>query len=134
MRKAEATYSGLLKVGRVRRDRRFESGLLQRGVSGEPDFLDQGHRSTAQFLDWFKRPFPNQGYYEWARRQAERYRNPDNPERFRVLLEGPIGASVQTFSGRLLHIRSDGTVEMSPEDAQYLLRTGWTKIAQWPAA
>jgi hypothetical protein len=21
--------------------------------------------STAQFLDWFKRPFPNQGYYEW---------------------------------------------------------------------
>ena len=23
--------------------------------------------STAQFLDWFKPPFPNQGYYEWAR-------------------------------------------------------------------
>src|SRR5437879_846096 len=55
--------------------------------------------STAQFLDWSNKPFPNQGFYEWARRQAERYRNPDNPERFRVLLEGPIGASVQTFSG-----------------------------------
>ena len=31
------TYSGLLKVGRVRRHRRFESGLLQRRVSCEPD-------------------------------------------------------------------------------------------------
>jgi hypothetical protein len=27
--------------------------------------------STAQFLDWFKRPFPNQGYYEWARQRAQ---------------------------------------------------------------
>src|SRR5947207_9545172 len=30
--------------------------------------------STAQFLDWYKKPFPNQGFYEWARREAERYR------------------------------------------------------------
>ena len=27
--------------------------------------------STAHFLDWFKRPFPNQGYYEWARQRAQ---------------------------------------------------------------
>src|ERR1700720_4485780 len=28
--------------------------------------------STAQFLDWFKKPFPNQGIYEFYRMQAER--------------------------------------------------------------
>ena len=28
--------------------------------------------STAQFLDWFKKPFPNQGIYELYRMQAER--------------------------------------------------------------
>jgi len=27
--------------------------------------------STAQFLDWFKRPFPAQGWYELARMRAE---------------------------------------------------------------
>src|SRR5689334_9531075 len=87
--------------------------------------------STAQFLDWFKRPFPNQGYYEWARRQAERYRNPDNPERFRVLLEGPIGASVQTFSGRHLNVASDGTLELSADDLQCLISAGWRKLGEW---
>jgi hypothetical protein len=34
---AEVTYGGLFKVGRVTRDRRFESGLLQRRVSCEPE-------------------------------------------------------------------------------------------------
>ena len=28
--------------------------------------------STAQFLDWFKKPFPGQGIYEFYRMQAER--------------------------------------------------------------
>jgi predicted phage terminase large subunit-like protein len=87
--------------------------------------------STAQFLDWFKRPFPNQGFYEWARQQAERYRNPENPERFRVLLEGPIGASVQTLSGRHLNVASDGTLELSADDAQSLIRAGWRKLGEW---
>jgi hypothetical protein len=27
--------------------------------------------STAQFLDWFKRPFPSQGIYEYYRRLAQ---------------------------------------------------------------
>ena len=27
--------------------------------------------STAQFLDWFQRPFPSQGFFELMRRQAE---------------------------------------------------------------
>jgi predicted phage terminase large subunit-like protein len=32
--------------------------------------------STAQFLDWFKRPFPGQAFFELMRVQAERYQNP----------------------------------------------------------
>jgi hypothetical protein len=48
-----------------------------------------------------------------------------------VRLRAPHGTScVQTFSGRQLYIGSDGTAEMSADDAQYLLRAGWTKIAQ----
>jgi hypothetical protein len=39
--------------------------------------------------------------------------------------------SVQTFSGRHLNIGPDGTVEMSAEDAKYLIRDGWTKLAEW---
>jgi predicted phage terminase large subunit-like protein len=79
--------------------------------------------STAQFLDWYKMPMPSWGIFEATRNLAEG---------FRVRLRAPHGTScVQTFSGRLLHIGSDGTVEMSAEDAQYLLCAGWTKIAEW---
>jgi hypothetical protein len=56
--------------------------------------------STAQFLDWFKRPFPGQAFFELMRVQAERYQNPENTERYRVRLRPPCGiGSVQTFSG-----------------------------------
>src|SRR6202043_4165737 len=66
--------------------------------------------STAQFLDWFKRPFPGQGYFEFIRMQAERYRNPERlreeAERSRVRLRAPPGTgAVQTFSGRHLTIQ-----------------------------
>jgi predicted phage terminase large subunit-like protein len=68
--------------------------------------------STAQFLDWFKRPFPGQAFYELMRMQAERCRNPQKErERHRVLLEGPIGMSVQPYSGRHVNVASDGTLE-----------------------
>jgi len=91
--------------------------------------------STAQFLDWFKRPFPCQGFFELMRMQAERARNrarDQNPERFRVRLRAPpaIG-SVQTFSGRHINVGLDGTIEMSAEDAQYYIRDGWAKLAEW---
>ena len=36
--------------------------------------------STAQFLDWFKRPFPNQGYYEWARQRAQALEEQRKPQ------------------------------------------------------
>ena len=47
--------------------------------------------STAQFLDWFKKPFPGQGIFEFYRMRAERRQNPENPERYRVRLQAPSG-------------------------------------------
>src|SRR5437868_5451775 len=45
--------------------------------------------STAQFLDWFKRPFPSQAFFELVRTQVEGRQKPENPERFRVRLRAP---------------------------------------------
>jgi predicted phage terminase large subunit-like protein len=36
--------------------------------------------STAQFLDWFKRPFSNQGYYEWMRQRAQALEEQRKPQ------------------------------------------------------
>jgi len=88
--------------------------------------------STAQFLDWFKKPYPGQGIFEFYRMRAERRQNPENPERYRVRLQAPSGmGSVQTFSGRHINVSPDGTIEMSADDAQYMIRQGWTKLAEW---
>jgi len=38
---------------------------------------------------------------------------------------------VQTFSGRHLTVGEDGTVEMSAEDAEAMIRAGFTKLAEW---
>ena len=35
------------------------------------------------------------------------------------------------ISGRHLNIQPDGTVEMSADDAKYLIPHGWTKLAEW---
>jgi len=49
-------------------------------------------------------------------------------------LQAPRGiGSVQTFSGRHTNVGPDGTIEMSADDAQYLIRAGWTKLAEWPS-
>jgi hypothetical protein len=41
--------------------------------------------STAQFLEWFKRPFPGQGIYDWYRRQAEKLaERHDKPQRAQI--------------------------------------------------
>ena len=64
--------------------------------------------------------------------QAECLQNPLNLERYRVRLQAPHGiGSVQTFSGRRTDVGPDGTIEMSVDDAQYLIRAGWTKLAEW---
>jgi hypothetical protein len=66
------------------------------------------------------------------RMQAARSANRENPERFRVRLRAPSGlGSVQTFSGRHINVGLDGTIEMSADDAQYYIRDGWTKLAEW---
>jgi hypothetical protein len=85
--------------------------------------------STAQFLDWFKKPFPSQRIFELYRIRAEQLRRRTTGW---VRLRAPHGiGSVQTFSGRHLTVSPDGTVEMSAEDSEYLIRAGWTKLAEW---
>jgi len=92
--------------------------------------------STAQLLDWFKIPMPSWGIFEFTRRRAEQLTDPNrsqnDAERFRVRLRAPCDVgSVQTFSGRHINPGPDRTFEMSAEDAQYLIRDGWTKLAEW---
>jgi predicted phage terminase large subunit-like protein len=88
--------------------------------------------STAQFLDWFKRPSPGQAYFECMRMQMQARQNAGNPERHRVCLRaaGDV-ASLQTLSGRHIIIGPDRTVEVSAEDAESLIRAGWTKLGAW---
>ena len=66
------------------------------------------------------------------RMRMQAQENPENPERHRVCLQaaGDVG-SVQTFSGRHITIGPDRTVEMSADDAQPLIRAGWTKLGEW---
>src|SRR5216683_1223663 len=83
--------------------------------------------STAQFLDWFKRPMPSWGAFELARRMAEELK-PREPVYVRLKAPPGIGA-VQTLSGRHITIGEDRIVEMSEEDANCLIPYGWTKLA-----
>jgi predicted phage terminase large subunit-like protein len=92
--------------------------------------------STAQLLDWFKIPMACWGIFEFTRRRAEQLTDPNrarnDAERFRVRLRPPCDiGSVQTFSGRHINPDPDRTFEMSAEDAQYLIRDGWIKLAEW---
>src|SRR5436853_20240 len=88
--------------------------------------------STAQFLDWFKKPFPGQGHYEWMRMQYERLQNPEKDrERHRVLLKGTPGMSVQTLSGQHLIAAWDGTLELFADDAEAFIRNGRVKLGEW---
>jgi predicted phage terminase large subunit-like protein len=84
--------------------------------------------STAQFLDWFKRPFPGQGVFEYYRRMAEKLKPPE-PIYVRVKAPPGIGA-VQTLSGRHITIGEDRIVEMSVEDANCLIPAGWIKLPE----
>jgi hypothetical protein len=82
--------------------------------------------STAQFLDWCNKPFPNQGSFELCRRQAEKLK-PAEP--VYVRLEAPPGiGSIQTLSGRHITIAEDRIVEMSAEDANSFISHGWVKL------
>jgi predicted phage terminase large subunit-like protein len=87
--------------------------------------------STAQFLDWFKRPMPHWGIFEATRRRAEELKP---PEPVYVRLKAPPGiGAVQTFSGRRITIGEDRIVEMSEEDANCLIPYGWTRLPEQSA-
>src|SRR5882724_6136379 len=84
--------------------------------------------STAQFLDWFKRPMSNQGIFEYYRRMAEKLK-PPKPVYVRLKAPPGIGA-VQTRSGQRTTIGEDRIVEMSAEDANCLIPDGWIKLPE----
>jgi hypothetical protein len=92
-------------------------------------------------------PMAGWGLYELTRRQAlglpiGRSDTPTPPKpvvrgrwltRCWVRLQAPPGlGSVQTFSGRHLNVDPDGTVEMSDEDAEFLINAGWIKLSERP--
>jgi hypothetical protein len=89
--------------------------------------------STAQFLDWPKKPFPGQGY----RRDDEKLKRQREPEKRKpprpvnVGVEAPPGTgAVETFSDRHITISEDRIVEMSEEDANCLIPYGWILISE----
>jgi predicted phage terminase large subunit-like protein len=84
--------------------------------------------STAQFLDWFKRPMPHWGIFELTRRRAEEL-IPREPVYVRLKAPPGIGA-VQTFSGLRITIGEDRIVEMPEEDANCLIPAGWTLLTE----
>jgi predicted phage terminase large subunit-like protein len=74
-------------------------------------------------------------YTRPPRRRAEELKHPQPLEQSYVRLQAPAGiGAVQTFSGRHLNVKGDGTVEMSADDAQYLIPHGWTKLAEWKSS
>ena len=84
--------------------------------------------STAQFLDWFKRPFSSQGIYEYYRMRAEELREPTTTTMVR--LRAPPGiAAIQIFADQHYNIGPDGTFVMPAEDADFVPED-WTKIAE----
>jgi hypothetical protein len=58
------------------------------------------------------------------------HRHEKDRERRRVLLEGSAGMSVQTLSRRHLNVASDGTLELSADDAEPFIRNGWRKLGE----
>jgi hypothetical protein len=75
---------------------------------------------------------PNWGIFECTRQRAQEIaQQPEDRERHRVLLAGSVGQSVQTLSGRHLEVASDGTLEVSADDAEPMMRHGWRKLGEW---
>ena len=55
--------------------------------------------STAQFLDWYKKPFPSQGHYEYMRQRAQELQQRDKPQPTKTVWA--IGSMVQPASAPL---------------------------------
>jgi hypothetical protein len=69
------------------------------------------------------------GLFEFYRQQAEKLRV--QPTTWLRLRAPPGIGAVQTFSGRHLNIGPDGAAEVSAQDAEFLMRVDWIKIANW---
>ena len=59
--------------------------------------------STAQFLDWFKRPFPGQGFYELTRMQAEAINQLTRPQP----VKAELGSRFHGMAGRTGKTRAE---------------------------
>ena len=103
---------------------------LFRVLEGFPDLAhDDEVDACSGALEMLNPDMKSWGLYELYR-QANEQRTPRR--RSRVRLQAPHGiGQVCTFSGALLTVREDGTVDMSAEDAEYLIRQGWPKLAEW---
>ena len=83
--------------------------------------------STSQALAWTKQRPAGWGFLEYYRQLHEEMhgRSSSAP----VILKAPVGIShVYTLSGRQVAVKSDGTIEVSEEDAKPLLGAGFQRI------
>ena len=123
-------FSSQCRVGnlKIRRGRWNED--LFRVLEGFPDLAhDDEADACSGALDMLNLPMNSRGIYELCRRQAEQLKQRSSSW---VRLRAPRGTgAVQTYSGRHLIVREDGTVDMSAEDAEAFIRDGWTKLEEW---
>jgi hypothetical protein len=109
---------------------------LFRVLEGFPDLAhDDEVDACSGALEMLNPQMKGSAIFELYRQQAEQLlaerKAQDEATCVRVRLLAPPGiGSVQTFSGRHLNVGNDGTVEMSADDAKYLISCGWTKIEE----
>jgi len=88
-------------------------------------------------LDWFKRgsgPSSNAGIFELYGQLAEEAAGHRLTGGRRVRLRAPPGVShVGPLSGGCRAIAADGTVELTEDDAEPLLRAGWVRADDRPS-
>src|SRR5262249_61027631 len=93
--------------------------------------------STGQCPGGSSGPWPGGGCWGCGEGGAQggrqRRARDQTPGRLGVRGRAPAGITgqVQPWSGRVIYIGRDGTVEMSVADAQPLIRSGWTKLEEW---
>jgi len=82
---------------------------LRTSLSGAHVFPNGKHDdqadSTAQFLDWFKKPFPGQNIFEFYQREAEKLKHQREPEKRKP--PRPVNVRVQARLDELVHQSPD---------------------------
>jgi predicted phage terminase large subunit-like protein len=123
-------FSSQCRAGNVKVLRGAWNEDLFRVLEGFPDLAhDDEVDACSGALEMLNPAMKGWGLYEFYRRGAEQLSHRSSTW-VRLRARPGIG-SVQTYSGRRLNIIEDGTVVMSAEDAEYLIRAGWTKLAEW---